>query len=261
MRHRRRSSASKLATAATKRAPAAAAASALPVPPDAATGTAPTAAAATGTGSTAAVATDTARTERASPARAAAEAAAAARVAPAGGTWRTRRTCRRSSAWRGLWCRTTPRTRGCPSRARASRRTTATRRARRRGGRGTRGRRGACCGRRGGHVEARRFRGTLREAAACPDPRTEFGGKPGAVATRALLLVFSAGRVFCRPHTANMLGSPSTHSAHKLQSRVSIDLTGDEAAAAPVALPSATDDEPSAACSGSPAASRRSTAG
>ena len=40
-----------------------------------------------------------------------------------------------------------------------------------------------------------------------------------------------------------LVGSPSTHSAHKLQSRVSIDLTGDEAAAAPVALPSATDDE------------------
>ena len=40
-----------------------------------------------------------------------------------------------------------------------------------------------------------------------------------------------------------LVGSPSTASAHKLQSRVSIDLTGDEAAAAPVALPSATDDE------------------
>ena len=39
-----------------------------------------------------------------------------------------------------------------------------------------------------------------------------------------------------------LVGSPSTHSAHKLQSRVSIDLTGDEAAAAPVALPSATDE-------------------
>ena len=37
--------------------------------------------------------------------------------------------------------------------------------------------------------------------------------------------------------------APSTHSAHKIQSRVSIDLTGDGAAAAPVALPSATDDE------------------
>lgn len=74
--------------------------------------------------------------------------------------------------------------------------------------------------------------------------------------------------------------SPSTHSAHKLQSRVSIDLTGDEAAAAPVALPSATDDEhllisrvqlealvaadrweAAEACSGSPAVSRPSTAG
>ena len=43
---------------------------------------------------------------------------------------------------------------------------------------------------------------------------------------------------------AMLVGSPSTASAHKLQSRVSIDLTGDEAAAAPVALPSATDDEP-----------------
>ena len=42
-----------------------------------------------------------------------------------------------------------------------------------------------------------------------------------------------------------LVASPSTHSAHKLQSRVSIDLTGDEAAAAaaPVSLPSATDDE------------------
>ena len=61
-----------------------------------------------------------------------------------------------------------------------------------------------------------------------------------------------------------LVGSPSTHSAHKLQSRVSIDLTGDEAAAAPVALPSATDDEHlliSRVRSGSPAASRRSTAG
>ena len=45
-----------------------------------------------------------------------------------------------------------------------------------------------------------------------------------------------------------MMGSPSTHSAHKLQSRVSIDLTGDDASAAPVALPSALKERPADVC-------------